>query len=102
MPWFGSTRGNRLTNHVASCTRTCELLKLYGEDLARTKFLIHTALYSPEGIPASQWEWILRGETLNLDHFLSSIVRTQVDEDREARLGETHLTFSMSEAKRKV
>ena len=102
MPWFGSTRGNGHTNHVLSCTRTCELLELYGEDLARSKFLIRTALYSPEGIPASQWERILRGETLNLDHFLSSIVRTQVDEDRKARLGETHLTFSTSEAKRKV
>jgi hypothetical protein len=95
-------RGNGLINRVVSCTHTCELLELYGEDLPRTKFLICTALYSPKGIPASQWEWILWGETLNLDHFLSSIVHTQVDEDRKAHLGETHLTFSTSEAKRKV
>jgi len=43
-----------------------------------------------------------REKSLNLDHFLSSIVRTQIDEDRKARIGETHLTFSTSEAKRKV
>ena len=102
MPWFGSTRGNGLINRVVSCTHTCELLELYGEDLTRSKFLIRTALYSPKGIPASQWERILQGETLNLDHFLSSVVRTQVNEERKARLGETHLTFSTSEAKRKV
>ncbi len=102
MPWFGSIRENGLINRVVSCKCTCELLELYGEDLAQTKFLICTALYSPEGILAFQWERILRGETLNLDHFLSSIVCTQVDEDRKAHLGETHLTFSTSEAKRKV
>ncbi len=60
--------------------------------MGRTKF----------GIQASQWEQILQGESLNLNHFLSSIVRTQIDEDWKAHNGETHLTFSMSNAKRKV
>jgi len=39
---------------------------------------------------------------LNLDHVLSSIVCTQIDEDQKAHIGETHLTFSTSEAKREV
>ncbi len=102
MPWYGSTRRSGLIDRVASCTRPCELLELYGEDLPWSKFLIQTAHYSPEGIPASQWERILRGESLNLNHFLSSIVRTQIDEDRKARIEETSLTFNTSEAKRKI
>jgi len=102
MPWYGIQRGRGLINRALSCNRTCELLELYGEDLPRSKFLIRTAAYTPEGIQASQWERILKGESLNLDHFLSSIVRTQIDEDRKARIGETHLTFSTSDAKRKV
>ena len=102
MPWYG-VRGTRaLIDHTKSCSQTCDLLKLYGEDLPRSKFLIQTASGAPEGIQASQWEQILRGEPLNLDHFLSSIVCTAIDEDRKAHLGETQLTFSTSEAKRKV
>jgi len=91
-----------LLMQLVSCNRTCELLELYGEDLVRSKFLIRTARNSPEGIQASQWEQILRGESLNLDHILSSLVRTHIDEDRKACIGETHLSFSTSEAKRKV
>ena len=102
MPWHGTQTGRGLISQLISCNRTCKLLELYREDLARSKFLIRTACNSPEGIQASQWERILRGETLNLNHFLSSLVRTQVDEDRKARIGETHLSFSTSEAKRKV
>jgi len=102
MPWYESQSRRELNVQRISCNRTCELLELYGEDLAQSKFLIRTAPYSPEGIQASQWERILRGESLNLDHFLSSIVRTQIDEERKARIGETHLTFTTSEAKRKV
>ena len=102
MPWYGVRGSRTYINHAKSCTKTCELLELYGEDLPRSKFLIRTAPGAPEGIPTSQWERILRGEVLNLDHFLSSIVRTAVNEDRKARLGETQLTFATSEAKRKV
>ena len=102
MPWYGSTRRSELIDRIASCTHTCGLLELYGEDIPRSKFLIRTTLYSPKSIQASQWERILRGESLNLNHFLSSIVRTQIDEDRKTRIGETHLTFTTSKAKRKV
>ena len=102
MPWHGVETGRVRINQLVSCNRTCELLELYGEDLAQSKFLICTARNSPEGVQASQWEWILRGESLNLDHFLSSLVCTHIDEDRKARIGETHLSFSTSEAKRKV
>ena len=93
MPWYGSTRQSALIDRVASCRCTCELLELYGEDLPRSKFLICMAPYSPESIQASQWEQILQGESLNLDHFLSSIVRTQIDEDRKARIGENTSYF---------
>ena len=102
MPWHGIVQGRASIDRTYSCARTCELLELYGEDLPRCKFLVRTAPYAPEGIPQSQWERILRGESLNLDHFLSSIVRTTIDEERQARIGTTQLTFNTTEAKRKV
>jgi hypothetical protein len=102
MPWHGLRSGRKSINFELSYARTCELLEYYGEDLPRSKFLIRTAQNAPEGVQSAQWERILKGEPLNLDHFLSSICRTTIDEDRQARLGTTHLTFSTSEAKRKI
>jgi hypothetical protein len=102
MPWHGLHSGRKSINVELSYTRTCELLEHYGEDLPRSKFLVRTAPNAPEGVQSAQWERILKGEPLNLDHFLSSICRTTIDEDRQARLGATQLTFSTSEAKRKI
>jgi hypothetical protein len=102
MPWHGALAGRKTIDYAFSYSRTCELLELYGEDLPRSKFLVRTAQNAPEGVLSSQWERILKGEPLNLDNFLSSIIRTSIDEDRKARLGTTQLTFSTSEARRKV
>ena len=102
MPWHGALAGRRAIDYSYSYARTCELLELYGEDLPRSKFLVRTARNAPEGVVASQWERILKGEALNLDNFLSSIIRTTIDEDRKARLGTAQLTFSTSEPRRKV
>jgi hypothetical protein len=49
MPWYGSTRRSELIDRIASCTCTCELLELYGEDIPRSKFLIRTTLYLGNG-----------------------------------------------------
>src|SRR6266540_1352813 len=103
MPWHQSLPEHEEdTYQLPSCRRTCELLELYGEDLARSKFLVWTALNTPVRIPTSQWERILRGETLNLDNFLSAVCHVTVDEERKAHIGEMHLSFTTYEPKRKV
>lgn len=102
MPWFGQHTARKSIDLDFSYGRTCELLECYGEDLPRAKFLVRTAQNVPEGVISSQWERILKGEPLNLDHFLSAIVRTSIDEDRKARIGATQLSFSSNEPKRKI
>ena len=102
MPWYDALPQREDSKHTVSCQRTCELLELFGEDLPRSKFLIRTARNSPAGIQMAQWERILRGETVNLDNFLSSVCHTTVDEERKARVGATTLSFSTYEPKRKV
>ena len=81
---------------------TCKLLRVYNKDISRAKFLVRTSRRMPEGIPSSQWERILRGETLDLDHFLSSLHRTTITEEGETRIGNTKISVGVTEAKRRV
>ena len=81
---------------------TCRLLRVYNKDISRAKFLVRTSRRTPEGIPSSQWERILRGEILNLDHFLSSLHRTTITEEGETRVGNTKISIGVADAKRHV
>jgi len=85
-----------------SCQLTLEKLDAYSQDITRCKFLIRSSRIAPSGIPSAQWERIFRGETLDLNHFLSSLHRTTVDEEGETRIGNAKISFGVSDAKRRV
>jgi len=55
---------------------------------------------APTGIPNSQWDWILWGEVLDLNHFLSSIHCTTVNEEGETHIGNTKISFGVADVKR--
>ena len=86
----------------ASCHKTCKLLKTYNNDIAGAKFLVKINRRAPSGIPSSQWERILRGEALDLDHFLSSLHRTSINEEGETRIGNAKISLGVSDTKRHV
>ena len=52
--------------------------------------------------PSSQWEWILRGEILDLNHFLSSLHHTTITEEGETHVGNTKISVGVADAKRHV
>jgi len=101
MPWF-----NHSTYFIATrrpeCKETCRLLRMYHDDIAGSKFLISIAEGAPSGVPSSQWERILRGQAVDLNHILSSLNRVTVDEERKGRLGDSEIIFGAAEAKRTV
>ena len=100
-PWFESD-GQSLLTLSASSIQTCKHLATYNQDIPGCKFQVRIAPKAPRGIPVAQWERIFRGETLDLDHFLSSLHRTTVDEAGETRIGNAKISFGITEAKRKV
>ncbi|KAF9528413.1 hypothetical protein CPB83DRAFT_766947 [Crepidotus variabilis] len=102
MPWFESTFEGGTNDARRSCIQTCELLDKFNEDTKRCSFLARTSGKNPTGVPSTEWDKILRGEPLNLDHFLSSIHRVTVDEGRSTNVGDARITFGASEPKRKV
>ena len=101
VPWYESDNRSLLAL-PASCIQTCKCLELYLQDIPGCRNHIKVAPGAPRNVPISQWERIFRGETLDLDHFLSSLYCTTVDEEGETRIGNARISFGVSDAKKHV
>lgn len=99
MPWFNSTLDS---SRRSSCVETCRTLLQFSEDLSGVKSLLRVANNLPEGILSSQWDRILRGESVDLNQVLSSMHFIQLDEERKGRLGGAEVVFAVAESKRQV
>jgi hypothetical protein len=101
MGWYNPNEPSSFSENDSS-RKTCKRLQTYNEDISGAKFLVKLNRNAPAGIPSSQWERVLRGETLDLDHFLSSLHRTSVTEEGETRIGNAKISIGVSDAKRRV
>jgi len=101
MPWYSSPPAASHSSNPL-CEKTRQLLKRYNRDISNAKFYIRISQGSPEGIPSTQWERILRGEPVDLDYLLSALHRVTIDEERKGRLGSTEIAFGVPDAKKKV
>jgi hypothetical protein len=99
MPWYNSTPSS---SRRTSCVETCKTLLQFSEDLSGTKSLLRVADNLPEGIPSSQWDRLVRGESVDLNQILSSMHFVQLDEERKGRLGTAEVVFAVSESKRQI
>jgi len=100
-PWYEADN-HTLLALPASCIQTCKRLEVYLQDIPGCRNQIKIAPGAPRNVPITQWEQIFRGETLDLDHFLSSLHRTTVDEEGETRIGNARISFGIADAKRRV
>ena len=101
MPWYKS-QGSSSAPRNAISQATCDSLRTFNRDIQGCKFWIKLANGAPPGIPSSQWERIFRGEPVELDHFLSSLHRTSINEEGETRIGNAKISLGVSDAKRRV
>jgi hypothetical protein len=99
MPWYDATTSS---SRRISCVETCRTLLQFSEDLSGTKSLLRVANNLPEGIPSSQWDRILRGESVDLNQILSTMHFVQLDEERKGRMGTAEVVFAVAESKRHV
>ena len=102
MPWFVADGDISRNTSNASCLETCRLLRAFNRDVAKAKFLVKIAPNSPSGIPSSQWERILKGESVDLNQFFASLHHVIPDEERTGRLGDTEISFGVAEPKKKI
>lgn len=101
MPWHRQ-RGEHDTLRNPSCAKTAAIIRKLHSDLRSAKLYIRLTPEAPRGIPMSEWEHIFKGEPVNLDRILSSLHCVSIDSERKACIGETEISFSGVETKRKV
>jgi hypothetical protein len=104
LPWYEPTDQPTITNDSGnpSCKETRRLLRIYNLDVAKAKFTVKVASKSPPGIPSSQWERILKGEAVDLNQVFSALHHVVPDEERTGRMGDTEISFGVSEPKRRI
>ena len=99
IPWFNSS-SNIL--HCNSCIETCKTLRRFSKDLSGVKSLLQLANNLPEGIPSTQWDRLLRGESIDLNQILSAMHFVQLDEERKGSLGSAEVVFAIAESKHQI
>ena len=102
MPWYIPDHSIPSVSTCPSFQETCRLLRSYNKDISRAKFLVKIAPNCPTGIPSSQWERIFKGDAIDLNGIFASLHHIVPDEERTGRLGETKISFGISEPKKKV
>jgi hypothetical protein len=101
MGWFNPDDPSPYSK-LDSCQKTCKHLQTYNKDISGSKFLAKLSRCALSGIPSSQWEHILQGEALDLDHFLSSLHHTTINEEGEMHIGNAKISLGVTDAKRRV
>jgi hypothetical protein len=99
MPWYNSSPSS---TRRGSCVETCKTLLQFSEDLSGVKSLLRVTNSLPEGIPTSQWDHIIRGQSVDLYQILSAMHFIQLDEERKGCMGGAEVLFSVAESKRQV
>jgi hypothetical protein len=102
MPWFVPLDDSTIDHCNPSCQETCRLLRAYNCDISKAKFFVKIAPKCPPGIPSSQWERILKGDSVDLNQIFASLHHVGLDEERTGRLGDTEISFGVAEPKRRI
>ena len=102
MPWFVKLAEPDSGVSHASCEETRKLLLVYNWDISRLKFFIKIARSSPTGFPSSQWEWILKGDPVDLNQVFASLHHIVPDEERKGRMGDMEISFGVAEPKKHI
>jgi hypothetical protein len=100
MPWFTESNNSPFNDSDPSCKETCQLFRAYNRDISKARFFIKVAPNSPSGIPPTQWEQILKEDTIDLNQIFASLHHVIPDEERMGHLGDTEMVFGVTESKK--
>ena len=71
------------------------MLLKFSEVFSGVKSLLQVANNLPEGIPATQWDRILQGKSVDLNQILSSMHFVHLNEERKGCLGGAEVVFTI-------
>ncbi|KAF9536105.1 hypothetical protein CPC08DRAFT_824850 [Agrocybe pediades] len=102
MPWFKREGRQRLSKHKRSCNETLRLLDIYQRDTATVKRWILTSVTAPSNFPPTEWDAILKGQSVDLDAVLSSLYYVPTPQQNVGVIGSSTIQFGAPKPAKKV
>ena len=98
LPWY---KPDRIDTSNPACKENRNILATFAKDLRYVKREIELDPDAPS-FPSTQWDWIIRGQAVDLDAVLSDIHRTAPTREGVGRVGNTEITFGLPEPVRRI
>ena len=102
MPWYDNENRIRRSNTNPSCNKTRDILDIFQRDLATVKRWIRCASSAPAGFPSTEWDALVKGETIDIDTVFSSLHHIHSIDEGVGRVGSTEIQFGRPKPAAKV
>jgi hypothetical protein len=102
MPWFSKEQQVRKSVTHVSCNKTRKLLDLFQKDPVAVKRWIRCAASAPAGFPNTEWDALIKGETIDLDTIFSSLHHIHSIDESIGHVGTTEIQFGRPKPAAKI
>ena len=102
MPWFNKEQRIRRSSTNPSCNKTKNILDIFQRDPVTVKKWIRCASSAPAGFPSTEWDALIKGETVDLDTIFSSLHHVHSVDEGIGRVGSTEIQFGRPKPAAKV
>ena len=93
MPWFSAEKRVRKSSTNRSCNKTRDILDIFQRDHATVKRWIRSASTAPAGFPSTEWDALIKGESVDIDIVFSSLHHVHSIDEGVGRVGTTEIQF---------
>jgi hypothetical protein len=102
MPWFRDEQRVRRSSTHRSCNKTRGILDVIQRDPVTVKRWIRCASSAPAGFPSTEWDALIKGESINIDTVFSSLHHIHSIDEGIGRVGSTEIQFGRPKPAAKV
>ena len=102
MPWFNTEQRIRKLRTDPSCNKTRDALEIFQRDPTTVKRWIRCATSAPPGFPSSEWDSLIKGESVDLNVVFSSLHHIHSIDEGVGRVGTTEIQFGKPKPATKV
>ena len=102
MPWFSNEKRIRKSITNPGCNKTRDTLDIFQRDPAAVKRWIRCASSAPAGFPSTEWDALIKGETVDIDTIFSSLHHVHSIDESVGRVGTTEIQFGRPKPAAKI
>ena len=102
MPWFSAEQQVRKSNTNPSCNKTRSIIEIFQRDPTTVKRWIRCASTAPAGFPTTEWDALVKGETVDLDTVFSSLHHIHRIDESIGHVGSTEIQFGRPKPAAKI